>query len=464
MEKSRRPNVLVFFTDQQRWDTTGIHGNPMGLTPVFDDMAIHGTNVEYAFTPQPVCGPARACLQTGMYATAIQHHRNGLTLTKKRKRMADCFREAGYYTGYIGKWHLAPGQREVAEADRGGYEYWLGANSLEHTSTAYNTVVYDGDNQPVRLPGYRVDALTDAAIRFLDDCKNHRDKNAEGKPFFLFLSFLEPHFQNCFDDFPAPDIYKNGPVSYIPPDLASLRGNAWESLSGYYGMVRRLDEALGRIRDALRSLGLAENTILLFASDHGCHFKTRNAEYKRSCHESSIRIPMAVYGGPFTGGGCIQELISLVDVMPTLLDACGITPPPDLQGHSFLPLLSRPAGTLGADAPAWPQEIFVQISESQVGRAIRTKRWKYSVEATDADPVADSAADVYQETFLYDLEHDPYELHNLIHSSAHEIVCRTLARKLADLAERAGEKRPVILPADKQRIGQRLVFTGEENM
>lgn len=113
MEKSRRPNVLVFFTDQQRWDTTGIHGNPMGLTPVFDDMAIHGTNVEYAFTPQPVCGPARACLQTGMYATAIQHHRNGLTLTKKRKRMADCFREAGYYTGYIGKWHLAPGQRLV---------------------------------------------------------------------------------------------------------------------------------------------------------------------------------------------------------------------------------------------------------------------------------------------------------------------------------------------------------------
>jgi arylsulfatase A-like enzyme len=465
MGKNKKPNVLVFFTDQQRWDTTGIHGNPMGLTPVFDDMAIHGTNVEYAFTPQPVCGPARACLQTGMYATAIHHHRNGLTLTKQRKRMADCFREAGYYTGYIGKWHLAPGQREVAVQDRGGYEYWLGANSLEHTSTAYNTVVYDGDNHPVQLPGYRVDALTDAAIRFLDDCKHHRNKNAEGKPFFLFLSFLEPHFQNCFDDFPAPDIYNNSPVSYIPPDLASLRGNAWESLSGYYGMVRRLDEALGRIRDALKSLNLSDNTILLFASDHGCHFKTRNSEYKRSCHDSSIRIPMALYGGPFTGGGCIQELISLVDIMPTLLDACEIKSPADLQGHSFLPLIHR-SNSLndGQNMMEWPQEIYVQISESEVGRAIRTKRWKYSVEAPDKNPVLDSASDIYQEAFLYDLDHDPYELHNLIHSSAHQIVCETLSRKLADCAEKAGEKRPLILPAEKHVIGQRRVFEGEEQL
>ena len=197
MEKSRRPNVLVFFTDQQRWDTTGIHGNPMGLTPVFDDMAIHGTNVEYAFTPQPVCGSGQGLPADRhvRHATAIQHHRNGLTLTKKRKRMADCFREAGYYTGYIGKWHLAPGQREVAEADRGGYEYWLGANSLEHTSTAYNTVVYDGDNQPVRLPGYRVDALTDAAIRFLMTAKTIEIKMRRESRFSYFFHFLSRIFR-----------------------------------------------------------------------------------------------------------------------------------------------------------------------------------------------------------------------------------------------------------------------------
>lgn len=454
-ESDQKPNVLVFFTDQQRWDTTGIHGNPMNLTPNFDDMAIHGTNVEYAFTPQPVCGPARACLQTGMYATAINHHKNGLVLTKTRKRMAEYFNDAGYYTGYIGKWHLSDRRDYVKKENRGGYQYWLGANSLEHTSTAYNTVLYDEDNNAVHLPGYRVDALTDAAIRFINDCAGERKAQETKKPFFLFLSFLEPHFQNCFDDFEAPAVYQNQPYQFIPPDLASLRGNAWESLSGYYGMVKRLDEALGRIRDALYSLKIADNTIVLFASDHGCHFKTRNAEYKRSCHESSIRIPMALYGGPFTGGGCIREMVSLIDVMPTLLDACGIAPEPDVQGQSFLPLLHSTDAT-------WPQEIYVQISESEVGRAIRTKRWKYSVEASNKDPINDSFSEVYHETMLYDLEHDPYELHNLIYSEAHKTVCKVLAQKLADCAEKAGEVRPTIIPAKKQVIGQRVVFQGDE--
>src|SRR5690606_15354483 len=112
------------------------------------------------------------------------------------------------------------------------------------------------------------------------------------------------------------------------PDLAALGGSAPGHLGGYWGMVKRLDEAFGRLLDALQSLGLADDTILLFTSDHGCHFQTRNsagrvAEYKRSCHESSIRVP-ALFAGPgFAGGGQLQQLVSLVDLPPTLLDACG---------------------------------------------------------------------------------------------------------------------------------------------
>ncbi|HJC23830.1 MAG TPA: sulfatase-like hydrolase/transferase [Candidatus Eisenbergiella merdavium] len=444
---STRPNVVVFFTDQQRWDTTGIHGNPCGLTPNFDQAAMEGTFPEYAFTPQPVCGPARGVLQTGMYATSIGTYKNAIPLNPDLRTMAHYFNEAGYETGYIGKWHLGSTRHAVPERERGGYQYWLGANALEATSQAYNTLVYDNADRPVKLPGYRVDALTDAAIRYIDQNKE--------KPFFLFLSFLEPHFQNSNDSYPAPTVETRKRYDYMPPDLASLGGNSWQSINGYYGMVKRLDEAFGRVRDALKSLQLSENTILLFTTDHGCHFKTRNSEYKRSCHESSIRIPMAFTGGPFTGGGRIRSLVSLVDVAPTLLDACGIPVPEDMQGHSLMPLIDR-------SCKDWPEEIFVQISESQVGRAVRTSRWKYAVEAPDKDPMTDPGSDTYTETALYDLEHDPYELTNLIGYESHRQVADIMAERLKKAMIRAGESEPVILKAPPVPSGQRRVFPGEE--
>jgi arylsulfatase A-like enzyme len=129
--------------------------------------------------------------------------------------------------------------------------------------------------------------------------------------------------------------------------------------------VRRLDEALGRLLDALRSLELLDNTVVAFTSDHGCHFKTRNSEYKRSCHESSIRIPMALQGPGFDGGGRLRQLVSLIDLPPTLLDAAGIAAPAIMRGRSILTLLRG-----GAERP---EEVFVQISESQVGRAVRVR-------------------------------------------------------------------------------------------
>merc|ERR1712000_510738 len=122
--------------------------------------------------------------------------------------------------------------------------------------------------------------------------------------FFLFLSYLEPHHQNHLDDYPPPDGYRERyTAKWIPPDLAALGGSTHQHLAGYYGMVKRLDEAFGRLLDTLKSLGLAENTIVLFTSDHACHFKTRNSEYKRACHDSAVRVPTAFQGGRFVGGG-----------------------------------------------------------------------------------------------------------------------------------------------------------------
>jgi arylsulfatase A-like enzyme len=213
MNSDERPNIIVFFTDQQRWDTTGAHGNPLELTPNFDRMARMGTHLYHSFTCQPVCGPARASFQTGMYGTATGCHSNGIPLAQNSKTIAHFFREAGYRTGYIGKWHLAS-QEPVPENERGGYEYWLGANILETCSEPYGAILFDQGNERVRLPGYRTDALTDAAIRFVDEHQH--------TPFFLFLSHIEPHQQNNLDNYPAPEGYEERYTSrWIPPDLAA---------------------------------------------------------------------------------------------------------------------------------------------------------------------------------------------------------------------------------------------------
>lgn len=454
----KRPNVIVFFTDQQRWDAAGVHGNPLNLMPNFDRMATHGTHPANAFTCAPVCGPARACLQTGTHITTNQVYHNSLQPKAGLPTMAECFNNAGYKTGYIGKWHLGGagvGNGAVPEERRGGYQYWLAANGLEGVSDAYNCVMFDNDNKEIKMPGYRVDAQTDAAIRYID--------NNQNDPFFLFLSYIEPHFQNHLDDFPPPTGYREhyAANNWVPPDLAALGGTTHQHIAGYWGMIKRLDEALGRLMDALKSLDMLDNTIILFTSDHGCHFKTRNKEYKRSCHESSIRVPTAICGPGFQGGGRFENPFSLVDVAPTLLDACDIQIPKEMEGHSALKLLRGKS-----ESAEWPEEMFVQVCDQpdMIGRAVRTKRWKYCVTATDPDAQKKGGSSAYTETELYDLEFDPYELRNLIDQQIHEKVCNVMRERLLKRMAALGEPTPTITPAARVPSGQRRVSDAEALM
>ncbi|BAM03288.1 sulfatase-like hydrolase/transferase [Phycisphaera mikurensis] len=450
---SGRLNVVVFFTDQQRHDTSGLHGCPLDLTPNLDAWGARGTHFAQAITPQPVCGPARACLQTGRFATAIGPgcHTNGRPLPAEADTLAKRFAAAGYATGYFGKWHLAGGGDAVPEESRGGWQHWLAANALEATSDAYQTRLWDAGGHPVDLPGYRVDALTDATIRWISE------RSGAGEPFLCMLSHLEPHMQNHRDDHPAP-AFSAGRYAgrWTPPDLAALPGahpavrhltggNAQQQLAGYFGMCRRLDEAFGRLMDALISLGRIEDTVVLFASDHACHFRTRNDEYKRSCHEASVRTPCVAHGGPFTGGGRVELPFQLTDVAPTLCGAAGVDPPEGAQGRSAVGLVRREPGA----AAAWPEEAFIQVSESVTGRAVRTRRWKYAAEAPDAAP-GDRFAAAYTETHLYDLLADPHELINLAGLAAYapvrERMKERLLRRMAAAGEPAAEVRDAAPP------------------
>ena len=438
---NKRPNIVFYFSDQQRWDTLGCYGQRLPVTPNLDALAAQGTRFASASTCPPVCGPARACLQSGLYATQVGCYRNDMELPQNIPTLAGLFHNAGYETAYVGKWHLASNKDKGLDNAtgptpphlRGGYQdYWMAADVLEFTSHGYDGYVYDGDGKRHDFIGYRADCINNYAIHYLQTRKTDH-------PFFLFLSQIEPHHQNDRGLFEGPDGSKERFSGYdVPGDLEGTQGNWRENYPDYLGQCHSLDANVGRLVDTLKAQGVWENTILIYTSDHGSHFCTRNGEYKRSCHDGCTHIPMIATGPGFDGVGTVEELVSLMDIPVTLLDCAGIEKPASWQGHSL-------RGLAGGMCEHWPDEVFMQISESQVGRCIRTKDWKYSVRA-DADGWKESCADTYCEEYLYDLSADPHEKHNLVRDPAHADLRAQLAKTLVRRMVEAGESASIILP------------------
>jgi arylsulfatase A-like enzyme len=213
-------------------------------------------------------------------------------------------------------------------------------------------------------------------------------------------------------------------------------------------MVKRLDEALGRMMDALKSLAIDEKTIVAYVSDHGCHFKTRNGEYKRTPHESSVRIPLALWGPGFDGGGERNEATGLINLPPTLVDATGVEVPASMQARSILPLLR-------SQREDWPEESFIQFGDANVrtGRALRTQRWKYAISIPEGTKPC-CYSDTYEETHLYDLQADPYELRNLIDRATYAPICEHLRKRMQHCMEQIGEPPAEIIPAKTHPSGQ----------
>jgi arylsulfatase A-like enzyme len=438
---ARRPNILFLFSDQQRWDTLGCYGQPLPVTPHLDRLAREGCLVQNAFTCQPVCGPARAALQTGRYPTEIGCPTNHCMLPIDEPTIAKLLSA----TGYLGKWHLASqGPRNgpddfrvkgVPAERRGGYkDFWLASDTLEFTSHGIGGHMFDGNNQRRDFPPgrFRADVQTDWLLEFLDS----RTGDA---PFFLFSSWIEPHHQNDRDRYEGPKDSLDRFANFIPPgDLVGQSGNWQREYADYLGCCAALDEGVGRIRAKLEERGMADNTIIIYTSDHGSHFRTRNGEYKRSCHDASIHVPMIVWGGPFTGGHAPAGLASLIDLPPTVLRAAEVPVPATMRG--------RPLQDLIAGAADWQDDVFIQISESQCGRAIRTDRWTYSVRAPDVDNNATNATR-YVEDFLYDNRTDPHQRLNRVNDPALETVRADLRARLLKRMAAVGEPQAEILTA-----------------
>ena len=424
-----KDNIIFYFSDQQRFDTVNseIMHNLMAL-------ADEGTFFENCYTCQPVCGPARASLQTGVYPTECGCHINGTPLRDDTKSLADYFNENGYDTAYIGKLHLASGKNggenikcektAIPENRLWGYKYFRGADVLEFTSHGYNGYVFDEKGNKIDFEGYRADKINDFAIEYIE---NHNND----KPFFLFVSQLEPHHQNDHNRFEGPkekiEKYKDYP---IPQDLVHHKGNYNEQYPDYLAAIESLDDNLGRLIETLKDKGIYDNTTIIYTSDHGCHFKTRNAEYKRSCHDASIHIPLVIKGNGFEKGKIENKMVSLIDLPPTMLMSGKIDIPEKYQGTA---IQTKPETYCA----------FVQISESQCGRAIRTKDYTYSVSCAK---LLSSHSNIYFEDYLYDNTKDKAQKKNLIKSKEYDEIKESLKTLLLNQIEEIEGKRPIILP------------------
>lgn len=448
----KRPNILFYFTDQQRADTCGCFGQKLPITPNLDLLAQEGVKFNHAYSPQPVCGPCRAMFQSGRYATEIGCYRNNIMLPLHIKTLANYIEEAGYETAYIGKWHLASGGSTKDNPDvnysvtaipkefRGGYSgFWRAADVLEFTSHSYDGYVFDENNRRIDFKGYRADCITDLALDFFDVRSD--------KPFFMTISHIEPHHQNDHDHYEGPVGSKEKYKDYeLPSDLQALPGNYREEYPDYLGACASLDENLGKVIARLKEKGLYENTVIIFASDHGSHFHTRNRDshlnggddYKRSCHDASLHVPLVIAGGPFKGGVAVDELVSTESLPKTILALAGVDVGDAMIGENLLDVFTK-------KNPDRPNEVYAQISESRVGRCIRTTDYKYSIYAPGKNGFQTADSHVYADDFLYNLRNDPDELHNLIDCTAYYDIKLQLREKLLNWIEKVEGYRPEII-------------------
>lgn len=376
-----RPNIVLVMTDQQRVDSLGCYGNRFVETPRIDRLAAEGVVFDRAFTPFPVCTPARASMWTGVYphTHGIESNVYGVDnlfaeVGRIRRTVFHDLQDAGYSTAYFGKWHLG-------EKDPGCFDVWDGFNSRGgHWVDGYQS--FQGGT-------WRPTVQTDRCIEFLKSDK------AREKPFVMVQSYYPPHHP-----YTAPQKF------YDP-----YRGKG-VPFPGYYASVSALDHETGRILDALDETGQRDNTIFVYYSDHGDTFKYRpDGEHKFVCHEESIRVPFVVHWpGHYEGGRRIASPVLLHDLTPWLLDEADGRRQERVHGKSLRPLLRGDEGD--ARDVAYVETITRDNKYHQ--RCLRTENWKL-VLSKDGPHM------------LYDLDNDPEEvldIHDTPRADVHDQFLR----------------------------------------
>ncbi len=425
-----RPNVLVVFADQWRGMDVGCFANHDVITPNIDALAREGIVYENAYANCPLCTPSRGQFLTGRYPHALGLVTNDLAIHPDEVSIARVLGAAGYRCGYIGKWHLdgwprdkftPPGSRRLGFDD-----YW----AVWNCGHDYFTAKYYLDTpEPVLIEGYEPDHQTDLAVDFIEQ---HCDQY-QHRPFCLFLSYGPPHAPYHLVPARFAEMYDPDKLTLRP----NCRGANRRTIADYYAAITALDENMGRLMAALDRAGIAEQTIVLLTSDHGDMLWSQGNTKKQQPWDESIRVPLIIrYPSQVKAGQTSETLISMADIMPTMLGLAGHDIPRCVQGRD----LSWSA--LGENGQE-PSSVYLmelcgvgQATNHGVytWRGVRTRRYVY-------------AEDCRGPWLLYDCDADPYEVNNLVGSPDHADARKLLAAELRGWYERLGER---YLPAVEQ--------------
>jgi len=427
-----RPNILIINVDQQRYDSLGFTGNPLVKTPNIDRLAAQGMQFDSAYTPLPVCCPARQSFLSGV----MPEQHGGLwnfdstapvgSIAEDTPVWTRQLREAGYVTDYLGKWHAHPSLDPTAF----GFDTFANPG-LDNFETPHKAEKYPLPNNP--WPQFPIGAYETLP---LEQCHTHvlaakcneviDTRSGQDSPWHIRLDFSEPHLP-CVPAEPFASMY---PPESIPPwenFNESFKGKpfiqqqqlrnwgiedwSWQEwsvyMSGYYGIISQLDDAIGRVISHLEAKGLMDNTLVIYTTDHGdAAGSHRMMDKHYVMYEEEVHVPMVMrWDGMIAPGSVCSDFIShYLDLPVTLLELLGLAAPKHYQGRSFLPQLRGEAAVAPWDCA------FSSYNGQQFGlycqRMVRDRNYKYVWNPTDVDE-------------CYDLVNDPYELNNLAGDAEH---------------------------------------------
>jgi len=408
LKSQDRPNILFLFSDDQRADALGSFGNPYIKTPSLDKLAYTGmrftNNYCMGSHHGAVCAPSRAMLMSGRNLFRVYDKLEGI------KTMPMVLGENGYITFGTGKWHNE--KSAFANSFHFGEDIFFGGMS-DHFNVPVVDLKENGSFTKVTKKGFSTVVFADAAIRFL---KKYVEGNRD-KPFFTYVSFTVPH------DPRSPDTEYIGtygdeglplPGNYMPKHPFEL-GNmkirdenlgAWPrspeqiraQLADYYGLITQLDDQVDRIINTMKDLGLYDNTIIIFTSDHGLGIGSHGLLGKQNLYEHSMKSPLShqIPGIPINES--TNALVYLYDIFPTLCGMLNIKPPDGIEGKDYSPIIAQ-------EQLEVRNSIFTSYTGYQ--RAVRNHRWKLIQYPK------------LNHTQLFDLQNDPYELNNLAQDEAY---------------------------------------------
>ena len=423
-KQEQKPNVIFILTDQWRASALGYAGNDIVQTPQLDKFAKEAVNFTNAVSVLPVCTPYRASLMTGRYPTTTGMFINDLYLPSEELCMAEIFNEAGYNTAYLGKWHLdGHGRKDfVAPERRQGWKFWKGSECDHHYPKEH---YYDNNDTTIRFwEGYSTYAIADEANSYMQE-------QATGqKPFCMFVSLATPHFPHET----APEEYMN----MYPKEKLKLPDNvpddmkdwAYRELQGYYAHSTATDKAIGDIINKAKELGIYENSVIVFTSDHGEMMGSHGFRpfMKHQPYSESANIPFLIsYPGMDTNKGKIaQAAITTPDILPSILSLCRINIPESIEGYDLSYIMK--------DTSKDPERAALYMNPSPFGiayssdeyRAIRTASYTYV--KTPTGP-----------SMLFDNQNDPTQKNNLINQEEMSEVQAKLDKQLTKELARIGD-------------------------